>query len=612
MNHPVLQILALGNPAEFPRADMSDGELLERFLHARDDDAFATVVRRHGPMVLAVCRRVLRNHADADDAFQATFLVLIRKAASLGTRRPLGPWLHGVAFNCARRLQRANLRRSAYERAVEELPDGIASESVSLSSELMTLLDEELARLPERYRVPIILCDLEGLTRREAATQLGCPEGTVAGRLARARALLATRIAGRGVVPSAGILSLLLTQRIVCGVPPDRVASVVKAASGGQVSARVTCLVEKVVAAMFLQKFKSFAAILLLCGLIAATGTALRSEASAGLEPTPPPFAKAASTTPAAEKALTVIPLRKLDPAEATTIVSETFTGKRIIVAAISDERSLLLYADAVTTQEIRALLTKLEESAGGKSASRIRLHKETDCRDVTRALNELFNGPKPGASTRVTIIAAPDENALLVYATPIDMLTIRTLVKTMDEGPAPQSRLEQPPGKQPKKYTFGFRNTPWAEVLDWYAKESGLTPILTVKPTGTVTIMPPKDRQFTLDEITDLINESLMAQKFILIRRQASFLIHPADEKIDPTLIPRIELGELKERGKTELVQAVIPVPADAVQDLVPEIRKLLSPFGSANSVKGALVVMDTAGNVTRIAELLALLRKE
>jgi RNA polymerase sigma factor (sigma-70 family) len=612
MNHPVLQILALGNLAEFPRSDRSDGELLERFLHARDEDAFATVVRRHGPMVLAVCRRVLGNHADAEDAFQAAFLVLIRKAATLGSRRPLGPWLHGVAFNCARRLQRANRRRSAYERVVEELPERAASESVSLSGELLTILDEELARLPQRYRVPIVLCDLEGLTRREAATQLGCPEGTVAGRLARARALLATRIVGRGVVPSAGILTLLLTQRIVCAVPADRVASVIKAASGGPVSARVTYLVERVVAAMFLQNYKSFAAILLLWGLIAATGTAVRSEASADHQPAPPPFEKAVNPTPAAEKVLTVIPLRKLDPAEAATVINETYGGKGIIVAAIPGERSLLLYADAVTTKQIRALLIKLGESAGGKSASRIRLDKETDCRDATRVLNEVFNGPKPGASTRVTIVAVPDENALLVYATPIDALTIRTLVKAMDEGPAPQARLEQRPGKEPKKYTFDFRDTAWADVLAWYSKESGLTPILTIMPTGNVTIASPKDRKLTLGEVTDLINESLMAQKLILVRRTVSFYLHPADEKIDPTLIPRIELSELKERGKTELVQAVIPVPAEAVQGLVPEIRNLLSPFGSATSIKGALVVMDTAGNVTRIAELLALLRKE
>ena len=198
MNHPVLKVLARGNIAEVPRASRTDGQLLDSFVYMRDEEAFAAIVRRHGPMVLAVCRRVLGNPADADDAFQAAFLVLLRKAGTLGTRRPLGPWLHGVAFNTARRLQRANRRRAANERTVAELPERAASEAVSLSAELLAILDEELSRLPERYRVPIVLCDLEGLTRREVAVQLGCPEGTVAGRLARARALLGDATGGAG------------------------------------------------------------------------------------------------------------------------------------------------------------------------------------------------------------------------------------------------------------------------------------------------------------------------------------------------------------------------------------------------------------------------------
>ena len=103
MNHPVLKVLARGNIAEVP-CSRTDGQLLDSFVYMRDEEAFAAIVRRHGPMVLAVCRRVLGNPTDADDAFQAAFLVLLRKAGTLGTRRPLGPWLHGVAFNTARRL----------------------------------------------------------------------------------------------------------------------------------------------------------------------------------------------------------------------------------------------------------------------------------------------------------------------------------------------------------------------------------------------------------------------------------------------------------------------------------------------------------------------------
>lgn len=448
MNHPVLQILALGNLVEFPRADMSDGELLERFLQARDDDAFATVVRRHGAMVLAVCRRVLGNHADADDAFQATFLVLIRKAATLGTRRPLGPWLHGVAFNAARRLKRANRRRAANERTVAELLERVASEAVSLSAELLAILDEELSRLPERYRIPIVLCDLEGLTRREVAVQLGCPEGTVAGRLARARDLLATRLAARGVVPSAGVLAILLTQRHLNAVTLARVDSVVRVASGGAVPARVSFVVERVVASMFLKKVKSLAAVLLVCGLIAAAGFGLRNEAVAGPEPAAPPEENVAKAAAATEKALTVIPLRKLDPEETAATISRMFRG--VVVAAIPDERSVLVYADAKSTAEIQALVVKWGESTG-KKASRIKINRTLDSRETAQVMNEVFNGPKAGASTRVTVVPVPDENAIIVYATPIDVLAIRSLVKALDQGPTPKAPQVKAPAEEPR-----------------------------------------------------------------------------------------------------------------------------------------------------------------
>jgi RNA polymerase sigma factor (sigma-70 family) len=614
MNHPVLHVLALGKVAEVRPADRTDGQLLDSFIRSRDEAAFAAVVRRHAAMVLAVCRRVLGNHADAEDAFQATFLVLARKAKALGLRRPLGPWLHGVAFNTARRARRANRRRAGYERTVVELPEIASEEPVRLSDELLTILDEELARLPERYRAPIVLCDLEGLTRREAASQLGCPEGTVAGRLARARLLLAARIANRGVVPSAGILSLLLTQRVVGAATPARINPVARAACGGPVPVRVSCLVERVVAAMLFRKLKSAAAVVLLCGLLAAAAMGLRSEASAGPEPAFLTQATSAKSVSAAEKVLTVVPLRKLNAVETAAVITDAFKGKGIIVAPIPDERSILLYADARTTREIQAHLIKLGEPAG-KTASGIGLAANVDCRETARVLREVFNGPKASESSRVTIVPVPAENAILVYAAPNDILTVRSLLGALDQKPVPAGRVERIAGrdakvpegwKEPKKYAVAFRDTPWAEVLEWYARESGLTLVSTVKPTGNVTIASPKDRKFTFGEITDLINESLMAQKYILVRGETTFFLHPADERIDPTKVPRIELGELKQRGKTELVQVVIPFKADAQDDLAQEVRKLLSPFGNATRVKNTLVILDTAGIVTRIHELL------
>src|SRR5262245_31863816 len=163
--------------------EASDRELVEWFSAERDSAAFAALVRRHGPMVLGVCRRVLRNDADADDAFQATFLVLVRKATSVVPRAMVANWLHGVAQMTARKARATNHRRQEKERQAAP-PTPPAAES----SESAEALDRELARLPESFRAAVVLCELQGRTLQEAARQLGCPAGTVASRLARGRA----------------------------------------------------------------------------------------------------------------------------------------------------------------------------------------------------------------------------------------------------------------------------------------------------------------------------------------------------------------------------------------------------------------------------------------
>ncbi len=157
----------------------TDGQLLSQFLARRDEIAFAALVRRHGPMVLGVCRRILGNAEDAEDAFQATFLVLVRKVASLASRAVLGDWLHGVARRTALNAKRVAARRRVKEKAMARSE----TQSEEVRDDRLALLDEALSRLPEKYRLAIVLCDLEGWTRREAADRLGWPEGTVAGRL---------------------------------------------------------------------------------------------------------------------------------------------------------------------------------------------------------------------------------------------------------------------------------------------------------------------------------------------------------------------------------------------------------------------------------------------
>src|SRR5262245_51341820 len=155
----------------------TDEELLARFLHGRDDAALAALVRRHAPMVWGVCCRLLRNHHDAEDAFQATFLVLVKKAADV-PRQAVANWLYGVARQTAVRLRALSAKRGRREKQVVTMPEPTAAEA--RDADLLSVLDEELGRLPGHYRGVIVLCDLEGMTRKEAARQLGIPEGSVA------------------------------------------------------------------------------------------------------------------------------------------------------------------------------------------------------------------------------------------------------------------------------------------------------------------------------------------------------------------------------------------------------------------------------------------------
>src|SRR6516165_8224025 len=172
---------------------LSDGQLLTDYLGRRDEAALAALVHRHGAMVWGVCRRVLRHYHDAEDAFQATFLVLVRKAASIAAPELLANWLYGVAYQTARKARATSATRTARERQVAEMPEPAAVEPDPWPH-LQPLLDQELSRLPAKYRSVVVLCDLQGKTRKEAARQLACPDGTVAGRLARARRMLAQRL----------------------------------------------------------------------------------------------------------------------------------------------------------------------------------------------------------------------------------------------------------------------------------------------------------------------------------------------------------------------------------------------------------------------------------
>jgi RNA polymerase sigma factor (sigma-70 family) len=260
--------------AELVRAGgLTDGQLLECFVAHREDAAFEALLRRHGPMVLAVCRRVLNNWHDAEDAFQATFLVLARKAASVLPRERVGNWLHGVAYRTALKAVSTNAKRRAKERLARQVPRPEGDGDPGWQ-ELQHVLDQEVDRLPAKYRAPIVLCDLEGKTRREAARLLGWPVGTVSTRILAGRARLAQRLARRtGETLSAGGLAVALAGgEARASVPKSLLAVTVTAARGvrtyqsaaaGVISAKVAALMEGVVKAMLISKLKIAAVIVL-------------------------------------------------------------------------------------------------------------------------------------------------------------------------------------------------------------------------------------------------------------------------------------------------------------------------------------------------------------
>jgi RNA polymerase sigma factor (sigma-70 family) len=278
-----------------------DAALLQRFHAQRDEGAFAELVRRHGPMVLGVCRRLLRNAHDAEDAFQATFLVLARRTGALERPERLGNWLHGVAVRVAREA-----RARAAARGAREASAGVAQPADPLAElhgrELRAVVDEEIARLPEAYRAAFVLCHLEGHTHAEAARALGCPQGSVSWRLARASKLLRKRLTQRGVVPSAGVLTALGGgQSVSAGVPAPLAATAVRAALAfllGEGAEEATGLARTALGPVGLTRAKVGAVVLLAVSMAGFGLVAYPREVG-----TPPPRAHAEKGAAVAPKA---------------------------------------------------------------------------------------------------------------------------------------------------------------------------------------------------------------------------------------------------------------------------------------------------------------------
>jgi RNA polymerase sigma factor (sigma-70 family) len=276
--------------------DLSDGQLLERYVLRQDEAAFAALVRRRGPMVLGLCRRLLPDPADADDAFQATFLVLIRRAGSLDRRGSLAGWLYGVASRVAQKAKVSAARRRAHETEAQTMPR--AEPSDCCRHEVHLTLHEEVSLLPEKFRAPLVLCYLEGKTNEEAAQELCWPAGTVKGRLSQARELLRNRLARRGVALSAAMLATQLTESMALATVPAALADpIVKAAAlghgggaAGLISAQAIAWAEGVARALASARLKLALVVLLAVG-VAGSGAGVLTYRSLAQERSaqPPP-----------------------------------------------------------------------------------------------------------------------------------------------------------------------------------------------------------------------------------------------------------------------------------------------------------------------------------
>jgi RNA polymerase sigma factor (sigma-70 family) len=261
-------------------AGLSEGALLERYVAGGDEAAFAALVARHGPMVLGVCRRVLRDERDVEDAFQATFLVLVRRAGAIRDGDLVGRWLHGVAHRVAVRARAHSARRFVHEQSVSEPIEAVAYERDPVDAErheLAAIVDEEVTRLPSPLRAPVVLCYLEGMSHDEAARRLRWPVGTVRSRMARARDVLRHRLARRGVTADGEALAATLVR---LPVPPEWLDATVRGslhfathpatAAATIASARSVAIARRILQTMTIAKLSCIGAAGL--GLILALG----------------------------------------------------------------------------------------------------------------------------------------------------------------------------------------------------------------------------------------------------------------------------------------------------------------------------------------------------
>jgi RNA polymerase sigma factor (sigma-70 family) len=384
---------------------LTDAQLLDNFVARRDEASFEVLVWRHGAMVLNVGRRVLRDADEAEDVFQATFLIFARKAGSIGKREAVGSWLYKVAYRAALRARGRAAKRRAREEPADDWPARDTADEV-LWRDVRPVLDEEIDRLPEKYRAPFVLCYLQGHTNEEAAEQLGCPKGTVLSRLARGRERLRSRLARRGLaLAAAGAVKALSAKAAPASVPAALVSSTVNAAlpfaagaaAAGLVPAPVAALTEGVLHTMFLTKLKTAAAALLALAVLGTGATVVSHHTRAA----GPGRTRAADSFLAGEQDRE----RQERPAPADrerrrdTRPAPAFQGK---ITALSDDGKTLTLEGGGRGREVTNITIKLTDGT--------RIEFDGALKDVAKAL-------KVGDTVAIVLQEGSRDTAAVVQA---------------------------------------------------------------------------------------------------------------------------------------------------------------------------------------------------